>query len=64
MTNENNLILDPFGGSGTTAIACLELGRNYVVIEKDLDYYNMINERIADWHEFKSGQLELRLGDI
>jgi len=53
-------ILDPFGGSGTTAIACLETGRNYVIIEQSLEYFTIINERIADWHESKkTEQLEL-----
>jgi site-specific DNA-methyltransferase (adenine-specific) len=53
-------ILDPFGGSGTTAIACLETGRNYVIIEQSLEYFTMINERVADWHESKkTEQLEL-----
>jgi len=53
-------ILDPFGGSGTTAIACLETGRNYVIIEQSLEYFTMINERVADWYESKKvEQLEL-----
>ena len=59
-TNKDNLILDPFGGSGTTAIACLETGRNYVIIEQSLEYFTMINERVADWYESKkTEQLEL-----
>ena len=49
-TKEGNLVLDPFGGSGTTAIACLETGRRYVVIEKDKEYYDIAFKRISDWH--------------
>lgn len=44
-------IFDPFAGSGTTAIACLETGRNYILIEKEPDYIEIINKRIATWKE-------------
>lgn len=44
-------IFDPFAGSGTTAIACLETGRNYICIEKEPDYVEIINKRIATWKE-------------
>lgn len=39
-------ILDPFGGSGTTAVACKELGRNYIIIEKEKEYVDIINKRL------------------
>jgi site-specific DNA-methyltransferase (adenine-specific) len=42
---------DPFAGSGTTAIACLETGRNYILIEKEPDYIDIINNRIELWKE-------------
>lgn len=45
-TNENDVILDPFMGSGTTAIACKELDRNYIGFELDKDYYDIAQERI------------------
>jgi site-specific DNA-methyltransferase (adenine-specific) len=44
-------ILDPFAGSFTLAIACLELGRNYICIEKDKEYFEIGKARIAKWHE-------------
>jgi site-specific DNA-methyltransferase (adenine-specific) len=44
-------IFDPFAGSGTTAIACLETGRNYILIEKEPDYIDIINNRIELWKE-------------
>jgi DNA modification methylase len=47
-SNEGDLVLDPFGGSGTTAVAALNLGRNYVVIEKERTYCRFAEERIAD----------------
>ena len=45
-SNEGDLVLDPFMGSGTTAIACIKNNRKYVGIEINEDYYNLIKERI------------------
>ena len=41
-----DLILDPFAGSGTTGVACKNINRNYILIEKDEGYYNIIKERL------------------
>jgi site-specific DNA-methyltransferase (adenine-specific) len=41
-----DLVLDPFAGSGTTGIACIQTGRDYILIEKDKDYYNIMLERL------------------
>ena len=38
MCYENNVVLDPFGGSGTTAVASINLNRNFVIIDNDLGY--------------------------
>lgn len=48
-TNEQMLVLDPFMGSGATALACLNLNRNYIGIEKEEKYINVINERIGEY---------------
>jgi len=50
LTPENGLVLDPFAGSFTTAIACLETGRRYICIEKEEEYFNIGKERIKRWH--------------
>lgn len=50
-TNENDLVLDNCAGSGTTAIACLNTNRNYIVMEKEQKYYDIIQERVKEWHE-------------
>lgn len=49
-TNENALVLDNCAGSGTTAIAALNTNRNYILIEKEEKYIEVINKRISDWH--------------
>ena len=48
-TNEQDLIYDPFMGSGTTAIAAMKLNRNYIGSEISPAYYIMINKRIAEY---------------
>ena len=47
-TNEGEVVLDNAAGSGTTAIASINTKRNYIAIEKDKFYYNMVNDRIKE----------------
>ena len=47
-SNEGDLVFDPFLGSGTTAIACKKLNRNFIGTEINEDYYKMSLERIND----------------
>lgn len=46
-SNEGDLILDPFLGSGTTAVAAEELGRKWVGIEKDKKSVELANNRVS-----------------
>lgn len=46
-TYENDLVLDPFIGSGTTAIASIETNRRYVGFDTDNDYLEIARARIA-----------------
>lgn len=46
LSNENNWVLDPFMGSGTTGVAAKRTGRNFIGIELDKDYYEMAATRI------------------
>ena len=45
---ENDLVFDPFMGSGTTAIACRNTNRNYIGFELDETYYKKSLERIKE----------------
>ena len=47
----NDIILDPFMGSGTTAIACEKLARNWVGIEINYEYCKIIEARIDDYRK-------------
>ena len=55
ISNENDLILDCFSGSGTTAVACHNLKRRFICIEKDYDYWKASVERL------KNAQAQLKL---
>lgn len=50
-TEENDIILDPFIGSGTTALAAIELGRSFIGIEKEEKYYNLSMKNIEKKYE-------------
>jgi len=45
-TNEGDTVLDNCAGSGTTGIACLNTGRNFIGMEKDLAYFEIARNRI------------------
>jgi len=45
-SQENQIILDPFLGSGTTAVACQELHRNFIGIEISPEYCKIAEERL------------------
>ena len=47
-TNEGDLVLDPFIGSGTTALAAIDLGRKYLGFEMNEEYFNISKERIEE----------------
>ena len=47
-TDPNDIILDCFGGSGSTAVAALQTNRNFILIEKEHTYIDIINSRIEE----------------
>lgn len=54
-SNEGDTILDPFMGSGTTGVACVQTGRNFIGIEIDPDYFAIAQKRI------EGAQMQLRM---
>ena len=44
-TNPGDLVLDPYAGVMSTAVACIESGRQYLMIEKDGDFFTKGEER-------------------
>lgn len=48
LSNEGDVVLDPFMGSGSTGIACKNLGREFIGIEKDEGYFKIAKERMGD----------------
>jgi DNA modification methylase len=46
-TNPGDVVLDAFGGTGTTPVVALQLGRRYVAIDLDLNYVNIMRDKIA-----------------
>lgn len=57
-TNEKQIVLDNCIGSGTTAVACININRNFIGIEKEEIYYNKANERIEK-HIAEGQQLKI-----
>ena len=57
--NKNNkldrVVLDPFMGSGTTGVACVQTGRDFIGIEIDKGYFEIAEKRIAE------AQMQLRM---
>lgn len=45
-TNQGDIILDPFTGSGTTAVAAVNTGRKYIGFEQDDKYFDTAQNRL------------------
>jgi len=50
-SNPGDIVLDCFAGSGTTGVACLELGRKFILIERESKYCDMARNRILPYLE-------------
>jgi len=53
LTNEGDSVLDPFAGSGTVGAVCEEYNREYILIEKEESYCQIINERLKEYEKKK-----------
>ncbi len=47
-TDPGDTVIDPFMGSGTTGVACVQTGRNYIGIEIDPDRFEVAQQRLAE----------------
>ena len=56
MTNSDEIVIDPFCGSGTTIIACEQLNRTCHAMELDPHYCDVIIKR---WEDFTGQKAEL-----
>jgi len=60
LSDENDVVLDPFLGSGTTAVACERLNRRWIGIEISKEYCEIAKERLMKW----KGQRRLDITEI
>ena len=58
-TNKNDFILDPFSGSGTTAVVAKKLGRIFYGIEKDKTYFDAANKRVKNTKPIEDDYLDV-----
>ena len=63
-SNENDLVYDPFMGSGTTAKMCILNNRNWIGSEMSSEYCNIIEERIKKAWEEKRKEKDLQAGTL
>src|SRR5690554_4278546 len=64
MTKEGDVVLDTFLGSGTTAVAAKELGRNYIGFEIDKRYYDIAQDRLNGITQVERREKELGIMNI
>ena len=53
VTPTNGIVLDPYMGSGSTGIATLLEGFDFIGMELDEDYFKIASQRISKWEEYK-----------
>lgn len=58
-SNENELILDPFMGIGSTGVACKKLNRNFIGFEIDEEYFRIAGQRIKGYEKVTDKNIEL-----
>ena len=56
-TNQNDVVLDPFMGTGTTCVVCKKLGRQWIGIDQDSSYCAAANKRIKTTKAFETSVL-------
>jgi len=56
-SNKSDIVFDPFMGSGTTGVACVNLDRNFIGIELDQGYFEIAEKRIKEAQDKRESQL-------
>lgn len=64
ITQENDIVLDPFLGSGTTAVACYETKRQFIGFEIDKSYYDIAQDRLNGITQVERREKEAGIMDI
>jgi site-specific DNA-methyltransferase (adenine-specific) len=59
VTPPNGIVLDPFNGSGSTGMAAVELGYEYIGCELDPNYVEIAKKRIEAWNRKDTAYDEL-----
>jgi len=54
-TNEGDVVRDPFMGSGTTGLACLQDVREFIGIEQDFEKFRLATGRLHDYESRNDG---------
>jgi len=62
-SNEGDTVLDMFAGSGTTGIACMEMNRKFIMIEKDENYFSILKKRVEEKRKEKDLQAGTLFGE-
>lgn len=61
---EGALVCDPFLGSGTTGVACLQTGHDFIGIEREEEYIRIAHDRITHWNNENALQLGANVATI
>jgi len=62
-SNEGDVVLDIFGGSGTVAISCIDTNREFIIIEKEIEYIELIEKRVEEKRKEKDLTQNTLFGD-
>lgn len=62
-SNDGETVLDNTMGSGTTAIACMNLNRNFIGIELEEKYFQVAKKRVGEKRKEKDLQVVTLFGD-
>jgi len=62
-SNEGDVVLDIFGGSGTVAISCIDTNREFIIIEKEIENIELIKKRVEEKRKEKELTQKTIFGD-